>query len=81
MNCLWSLRVWLRANAVEHRLFGQDDLWVGKDPDFSSLTEASFARSPMNPDPEEQLYQVYVGKALVNFNVKYVNFPRQSNTV
>ena len=47
-GCLWSYRVWLRVNFVDHRIFGDDELWVGKDPDFSSIADASFARLKSN---------------------------------
>jgi hypothetical protein len=42
-GCLYSLRVWLRANGVDHRLFGEDELWLGADPDFGTVENASFA--------------------------------------
>ena len=69
-GCLWSLRVWLRVNGVDHRIFGEDELWVGRDPDFNSITEASFARLKA-AEGDRQLYNAYVGKALVTFVVKY----------
>ena len=68
-GCLWSLRVWLRVNAVDHRLFGEDELWVAKDPDFTAITDASFARL-RSLEAGEQIYHGYVGKALVAFIVK-----------
>jgi hypothetical protein len=34
--------VWLRANGVDHRLFGEDELWLGADPDFGMVENASF---------------------------------------
>jgi hypothetical protein len=70
-GCLWSLRVWLRVNNVDHRLFGEDDLWVAKDPDFNAIGDASFARL-RNLDGGEQVYHGYVGKALVTYTVRYV---------
>ena len=70
-GCLWSLRVWLRVNAVDHRLFGEDELWVAKDPDFNAIGDASFARL-RNLDGGEQVYHGYVGKALVTFTIRYV---------
>ncbi|TFK43887.1 hypothetical protein BDQ12DRAFT_596679 [Crucibulum laeve] len=69
-GCLWSLRVWLRVNSIDHRLFGEDELWVGKDPDFNSIGDASFARLK-NVDAKEQVYHAYVGKALVSFIVRW----------
>ena len=70
-GCLWSLRVWLRVNGIDHRLFGEDDLWVGKDPDFHSIADASFARMK-SAGNGEQVYNAYVGKALVTFIVRCV---------
>ena len=69
-GCLWSLRIWLRVNGVDHRIFGEDELWVGRDPDFNSIAEASFARLKA-AEGDRQLYNAYVGKALVTFVVKY----------
>ena len=70
-GCLWSLRVWLRVNSVDHRLFGEDELWVAKDPDFNAIADASFARL-RNLDGGEQVYHGCVGKALVTFIIRYV---------
>ncbi|PFH50134.1 hypothetical protein AMATHDRAFT_75765 [Amanita thiersii Skay4041] len=67
---LWSLRVWLRVNGIDHRLFGEDELWVGKDLDFDAIADASFARLK-NVDTREQMYHGFVGKALVNFIVRW----------
>ncbi|KAF9534588.1 hypothetical protein CPB83DRAFT_842566 [Crepidotus variabilis] len=70
VGSLWSLRVWLRVNGVDHRIFGDDELWVAKDPDFNSIADASFARMK-STEGNTQLYNAYVGKALVNFIVKW----------
>jgi len=67
---LWSLRVWLRVNFVDHRLFGDDELWIAKDPDFNSIGDASFARLK-NADAGEQVYNAYVGRALVTFMIRW----------
>lgn len=67
---LWSLRVWLRVNGIDHRIFGEDELWVGRDPDFNSIADASFARM-MGMEADRQVYNIYVGKALVTFIVKW----------
>ncbi|PPQ63143.1 hypothetical protein CVT24_005783 [Panaeolus cyanescens] len=69
-GCLWSLRVWLRVNGVDHRIFGDDDLWVAKDPDFNSIGDASYARLK-TVDSTEQVYHGYVGRALVTFVVRW----------
>ncbi|KAF9006741.1 hypothetical protein BDQ17DRAFT_1389501 [Cyathus striatus] len=61
-GCLWSLRVWLRVNG--------DEVWVGKDPDFNSIGDASFTRLK-SLDIKEQVYQAYVGRALVTFFIKW----------
>lgn len=66
---LWSCRVWLRVNGIDHRLFGEDDLWVGKDLDFNTIGEASFARLK-SVDAKAQLYHGFVGRALVTFIVR-----------
>lgn len=66
---LWSLRVWLRVNSVDHRLFGEDELWVGKDPDFNAIGDASFARLK-TAVVGEQIYNAYVGRALVTFTMR-----------
>lgn len=67
---LWSVRVWLRVNFVDHRLFGDDDLWVAKDPDFNSIGDASFARLRGSDHTGEQVYHAYVGRALVTFIIR-----------
>lgn len=66
---LWSFRVWLRVSGIDHRLFGGDDLWVGKDLDFNTVSEASFARLK-SVDARTQLYHGFVGKALVTFIIR-----------
>ncbi|KAF9266249.1 hypothetical protein L218DRAFT_897264 [Marasmius fiardii PR-910] len=66
VGCLWSYRVWLRVNGVDHRLFGDDELWVGKDPDFSSVADASYARLK-SVGSNSQLYEGVVGGARVQF--------------
>ncbi len=67
---LYSYRVWLRVNDVDHRLFGQDDLWIAKDPDFASIADASIARMKRNQS-SSQVYESTVGKARVQFIVRY----------
>ena len=69
---MWSLRVWLRVNSVDHRLFGDDEVWIGKDPDFNSIGDASFARVK-EQQSHEQVYNAYVGRALVSFIVRWVD--------
>ena len=71
VGCLWSFRVWLRMNNVDHRLFGEDDLWVAKDSDFNAINDASFARL-RNLDGGEQVYHAHLNRALVTFTIRYV---------
>ncbi|KAF8897904.1 hypothetical protein BD779DRAFT_1492913 [Infundibulicybe gibba] len=70
VGCVYSLRVWLRVNGIDHRVFGDDDLWIAKDPDFNSIADASFARlKKLNRN--SQYYHGVVGRALVTFIVRW----------
>jgi len=69
-GCLYSLRVWLRVNGIDHRLFGEDELWIGKDPDFTSIGDASFARI-RSVSPTTQVYDAFVGGARIQFFVRW----------
>jgi hypothetical protein len=60
------------VNGADHRLFGDDDLWVGKDPDFNSIGDASFGRLKVQ-DASQQVYNAYVGRALVTFTFRCVH--------
>ncbi|KAF9025877.1 hypothetical protein BDZ89DRAFT_1161536 [Hymenopellis radicata] len=71
VGALYSYRVWLRVNDVDHRLFGQDDLWIAKDPDFASIADASIARMKKNQS-NSQMYESTVGKARVQFIVRWL---------
>ncbi|KAJ3719352.1 hypothetical protein C8R42DRAFT_673570 [Lentinula raphanica] len=71
-GCLWSYRVWLRVNFVDHRIFGDDELWIGKNPDFSSITDASFARLKTS-SANSQTYDAIVGRARVQFIVRWTH--------
>jgi len=73
VGCLYSLRVWLRVNNVDHRLFGEDELWIGKNPSFDSIEGLSYAKLKDIID-NIQVYHAVVGKAVVSFIVKSV-FP------
>ncbi|GLB34164.1 hypothetical protein LshimejAT787_0110480 [Lyophyllum shimeji] len=66
----WSVRVWLRVHGVDHRLFAQDELWVGKDLDFHSIADASFLRLKKF-DSKAQIYHGFVGRALVTFTCRW----------
>jgi len=71
-GCMWCLRVWLRVGDTDHRLFGEDDLWIGKDPDFNAIGDASFARQKTGePSDTQQVYHAFVGRALVTFTIKW----------
>lgn len=70
VGCLWSYRIWLRVNNVDHRLFGDDELWIGKDPDFSAITDASYARLKAVTS-NSQTYDAVVGGARVEFIAKW----------
>jgi len=69
-GCLHSLRVWVHVNGIDHQLFSEDEIWIGRDPDFNSIGDASFARLK-NVSPQVQIYQGYVGRALVTFFVRW----------
>ncbi|KAJ7181609.1 hypothetical protein C8R43DRAFT_1083826 [Mycena crocata] len=71
-GCLFSMRVWLRVNGIDHRLFGEDELWVGKDLDFNVVADASFARL-RSVSQDTQLYEAHVGRARVQFIVRWQN--------
>lgn len=70
VGSLWSLRVWLRTQSISHRIFADDELFVGKDLDFNSIADASFARLK-TANANSQIYQSYVGKAPVTFTVSW----------
>jgi hypothetical protein len=70
--------VWLRANGVDHRLFGEDELWVGADPEFGMVENASFGC--LRPGgttalgvPDAQVYDALVGRARVQFVIRWVS--------
>ncbi|KAG7447620.1 uncharacterized protein BT62DRAFT_784581 [Guyanagaster necrorhizus] len=73
VGTLFSYRVWLRVNEFCHRLFGEDDLWIGKDPDFSCIADASFARL-RRVLPSSQVYDALVGRAKVQFIIRWHRF-------
>jgi len=70
-NSLWSLRVWLRVEGVDHQLFKTDELFVGRDLDFNAIGDASFARLAETA-PDHQVYKGYLGKALIAFTIRCV---------
>ncbi|KAJ6560188.1 hypothetical protein B0H19DRAFT_944609 [Mycena capillaripes] len=76
-DCMFSLRVWLRANGVDHRIFGEDELWVGADPDFNSVENVSFANlrpagtTPTGILPDAQVHDAVVGRARVQFVIRW----------
>ncbi|KAG8219002.1 hypothetical protein J3R82DRAFT_4750 [Butyriboletus roseoflavus] len=68
-NSLFHLRVWLRTAGVDHRIFGEKDLWFGRDPDFRAITDATFA-TLRNAAQNILIYQAIVGRAHVSFIVR-----------
>jgi len=48
-------------------------LWIGKDPDFSSVEDAAFARL-RNVTTQTLLYKIAVGSALMDFTIRFVPF-------
>ncbi|KAJ7827684.1 hypothetical protein B0H14DRAFT_2163631, partial [Mycena olivaceomarginata] len=77
-GCLYSPRVWLRANGVHHRLFGEDELWVGADPEFGMVENASFGclwpgGATALGVPDAQVYDAVVGRARVQFVIRWVS--------
>jgi len=70
-NSLWSLRVWLRVEGVDHQFFKTDELFVGRDLDFNAIGDASFARLA-EAAPDHQVYKGYLGKALIAFTIRCV---------
>jgi len=69
-GCLFSLRVWIRAGDIDHRLFSEDALWIGRDPDFYSIQDATFARL-RSVNSESLLYKIVVGRALMDFTIRW----------
>ncbi|KAJ8593155.1 hypothetical protein M405DRAFT_731966 [Rhizopogon salebrosus TDB-379] len=69
-GCLYHLRVWLRARGIDHQIFSDNDLWVGRDPDFWAVGDASFAvlRNAMQ---DMLIYQSIVGRAHARFIIKW----------
>ncbi|KAF8625273.1 hypothetical protein AX15_005469 [Amanita polypyramis BW_CC] len=70
MGGLWCLRVWLRVNQVDHRLFGEEELWIGRDLNFASIPDAQFARHELT-NPMEQKYSASLGSAIINFITRW----------
>lgn len=70
VGCLHHLRVWLKSAGVDHRIFGDNDLWIGRDPDFRSIADASFAIL-RNATHDMLIYQAIVGRAHVSFIVRW----------
>jgi hypothetical protein len=76
--------VWLRANGVDHRIFGEDELWVGADPDFGTVENVSFACIRPGTGtatlPDAQVYDAIVGRARVQFVIRCVRLlPARAN--
>jgi len=69
-NSLYSLRVWLRHEDIDHRIFAEDAIWIATDPDFDAIPDASFAHA-MHVMPDRAYYEGLVGEARVQFIVKW----------
>ncbi|KAI9513291.1 hypothetical protein F5148DRAFT_1157495 [Russula earlei] len=69
-GCLYSLRVWLRSGDIDHRLFSEDALWIGKDPDFNSIQDAVVARL-RHATSHMLLYKIAVGRTLMDFILRW----------
>jgi len=69
-KCLYSLRVWLRHQSVDQRIFADDALWVGTDLDFAVIPDAIHA-GPWYRAPDRQFYKCLVGRAEVNFVLRW----------
>jgi len=69
-DCLFCLRVWLRTGHADHRLFAENELWIGKNPDFRTIGDAYFAQLTSGAH-FMLVYQGLVGKALVKFVVRW----------
>ncbi|KAF9651680.1 hypothetical protein BDM02DRAFT_3110107 [Thelephora ganbajun] len=65
-KCLYSLRVWLRHQSVDQRIFADDALWVGTNPDFAAIPDAILATT-WHQASDRQFYKCLVGRAEVNF--------------
>lgn len=68
-GCLYHLRVWLRSAGTDHRIFADDDLWIGRDPDFRSIGDASFSIL-RNATQDMLIYQAVLGRAHVSFIIR-----------
>ncbi|KAG0702423.1 hypothetical protein DFH29DRAFT_921502 [Suillus ampliporus] len=69
-DCLYNLRVWLHTAGIDHRIFSDNELWVGRDPDFRSVGDASFAVL-RNATQDMLIYQGIVGRAHVSFIIRW----------
>ncbi|KAF9782249.1 hypothetical protein BJ322DRAFT_206150 [Thelephora terrestris] len=65
-KCLYSLRVWLRHQNVDQRIFADDALWVGTNPNFAAIPDAIIATAWYQA-PDRQVYRCLVGRAEVTF--------------
>ena len=70
-KCLYSLRVWLRHQNVNQRIFTDGALCVGTNPNFSVIPDAVLA-TVWHKAPDQQFYKCLVGHAEVNFVLQWV---------
>lgn len=69
-NCLYSLRVWLRHQNIHQRIFADDALWVGTNPNFAAIPDATTAMAWFQA-PDRQVYRCVVGRAEVAFTLRW----------
>lgn len=69
-KCLYSLRVWLRHRSVDQRIFADDALWVGTNPNFAEIPDAT-AGMAWHQAPDRQVYRCIIGRAEVAFILRW----------
>jgi hypothetical protein len=69
-KCLYSLRVWLHHQTIDQRIFADDALWVGTNPNFASIPDA-IAATPWYQGLDRQHYRCLVGRAEVTFTMRW----------
>ncbi|KIM21966.1 hypothetical protein M408DRAFT_333165 [Serendipita vermifera MAFF 305830] len=78
-DCLFCVRVWLEALDVQHRIFSDENLWVGREPPFASIQHVALTQqgAPTIPFPStrsevgviRKAYKGFVGRAACDFIV------------
>jgi len=70
VGCLYCIRVWLRVNGIDHGLFANDELWIGRDLDFSSIQDVSFMNL-RSSNSNSQVYLGAIGKTCVTLTSRW----------